>query len=61
MKSDWKHMTNAANRQSQYQDDSDFTIMVICILAGIALTIIWHEELWAWIDWILTVTENFHE
>ena len=59
MKTDWKHMTDSANQRSQYQDDSDFTIMVICLLVGIALTLSFHEELWAWIDWMLTVEENF--
>lgn len=70
MKTDWKHMTDEANRQSQCQDDSDFTIMVICILVGIVLALAFPDKFWwavgtvgdyIWrgMDWVMTVEENF--
>ena len=38
----------------------DFAITVMFMLGLIVLTLIFEDKLWAAMDWIMTVTENFN-
>ena len=53
---DWKHMTDAANDNA---DESSFAWAVIGILCAIAFTLIFSTEIWEYMDWIMSVEENF--
>ena len=41
-------------KQEDNGDEAGFTICVICIILAIAMTLIYNQELWEFIDWVLT-------
>ena len=51
-------MNRHNRRHNDTGDNSDFTICVIGIILAIAATLIYHEEIWAVMDWVMTVEEG---
>ena len=51
---------NIQNRKYDDEPESDFTWIVITLLLLIAFTIVYADELWAFMDWVMTVEENFN-
>lgn len=50
---------NIHNRR--YDDKQhDCTGIAITLILLIAFTLVFHEEIWMFIDWVLTVEENFN-
>jgi len=44
----------------RYDDQHDCTWAAITLIILIAFVLVFHEEIWVFIDWVLTVTENFN-
>ena len=38
----------------------DLPWIAISFVVLISFTLAFHEEIWAFMDWVMTVTENFH-
>jgi hypothetical protein len=38
----------------------DFALLAIFVVLITTFTLLYHKEIWVFLDWCMTVTENFH-
>lgn len=42
------------------ETQEDFAWTVVFVIGTVILSFIYHNEIWAFLDWCMTTTENFH-
>jgi hypothetical protein len=42
------------------ETQEDFALFAIFVVILTTFTILYHNEIWAFLDWCMTTTENFH-